>query len=71
MINHFNKTIPELHKKNIETLHDAETRLKSKLTKSETQIEDLKSAKSELTKLRSEFETLTKNHLRTTEELNR
>jgi molecular chaperone GrpE (heat shock protein) len=45
-----------------------ESELKSKLSRTESRAADLAS---DLKKLRTEFETLSKNHLRTTEELNR
>ena len=52
-------------------MKESETALKSKLTKSEVQLSDLNSVRNDLKKLRSEFDTLSKNHLRTTEDLNR
>jgi molecular chaperone GrpE (heat shock protein) len=49
-------------------MKDSESELKSKLSRTESRAADLAS---DLKKLRTEFETLSKNHLRTTEELNR
>ena len=50
---------------------DSETELKSKLSKSENKVSDLAKVQQDLSKLRTEFETLSNNHLRTTEDLNR
>ena len=64
-------TLSELHKRNLNSMKESESALKSRLTKSEVQLSDLSSVRNDLKKLRSEFETLSKNHLRTTEDLNR
>ena len=63
--------LTDLHKKNLKSMTDTETDLKSKLSKSESKVSDLSKVHQDLSKLRSEFETLSKNHLRTTEDLNR
>ena len=64
-------TLSELHKRNLNSMKESESALKSRLTKSEVQLSDLSSVRNDLKKLRSEFETLSKNHLRTTDDLNR
>ncbi len=61
----------ELHQKNVKSMKETESKLKSKLTKAESEVSDLGTVQQDLEKLRSEFDTLSKNHLRTTEELNR
>ena len=69
--NVFQFQLTDLHKKNLKSMKDTETDLKSKLSKSEDKVSDLSKVQQDLSKLRSEFETLSKNHLRTTEDLNR
>ena len=71
IINKFQIFYLELHQKNVKSLKETESKLKSKLTKAESEVSDLGTVQQDLEKLRNEFDTLSKNHLRTTEDLNR
>ena len=63
--------ISELHERNVESMKETESSLKSKLKKSESDVSELSSVRTDLKKLRNEFDILSKNHLRITDDLNR
>jgi len=61
-----------MHKKELELHNDAKSELQKKLTKmKQDSIKEFNEAEKNLKKCRSEFDTLSKNHVQQAEDMNR